>query len=199
MYTPLSKSSFFLLCWLLTLTGASLCAQPVQPIFQSYTTEDGLGGESINDILIDRYGYVWTAAYSGLHRYDGYDFKSFPADPLDSCALNNRTVLCLLEDETGDIWAGTHGGLHRLDRSTGCFHRYFHVPERKTSLPGNEITDLLLDTDGNVIVQTTFGTARFQRGTDDFIRLSSAGPRGLPLPGRLRRPFMYCALTETAC
>lgn len=173
----------------------------MQPIFQSYTTEDGLGGEGINEVLVDRYGYVWTAAFSGLHRYDGYDFLEYPADPLDSCALNNRTVLCLLEDEEGFLWVGTRGGLHRLDRSTGCFSRYFYVPEIPSSLPGNEIVDILLDAQGRVVVQTTSGTAHYQPETDDFARLPAtpipwqrlishqgrllaAGPAGLADPAR---------------
>ncbi|MEM6771969.1 MAG: hypothetical protein AAF597_15430, partial [Bacteroidota bacterium] len=72
---------------LLCLLPLGLLAQQSHPYFQSYTIEDGLGGEAINDILVDRFGYVWTAAYSGLHRYDGYEFVNYPADLLDSCAL----------------------------------------------------------------------------------------------------------------
>lgn len=160
---------------LLLICSGQLLAQLVQPYFQAYTSADGLGGEAINDILVDRYGYVWTAAYSGLHRYDGYNFVNYAANPLDSCALSNRTVLCLLEDPTGYLWVGTRAGLNRLDRSTGCFHRYFHDPTLEGSIPGNEVTHLALDASGSLVVQTNSGTARYRSANDDFASLPATG------------------------
>ena len=156
---------------LLLLGSGLLAAQPAQPYFQAYTTEEGLGGEGINDVLVDRYGYVWTAAFSGLHQFDGYEFREYPADSNDSCSLSNRIVLCLLEDTEGNLWAGTRAGLNRFDRARGCFRRYFHDPERSTSLPNNEVIDLLLDDEGQLLVQTRTGTARYDPVTDAFHRL----------------------------
>lgn len=158
---------------LLFLSALGLSAQQSHPYFQSYTTEDGLGGEAINDILVDRFGYVWTGAYSGLHRYDGYEFVNYPADLLDQCALSHQIVHALLEDGNGDLWVGTSGGLNRLNRTTGCFQRFFHSPLDTSSLPGNEIVDLTLGPRGEVIVQTKSGIGIFDHTSQTFRQLSA--------------------------
>lgn len=152
----------------------SLSAQQSHPYFQGYTIEDGLGGEAINDILVDRFGYIWTAAFSGLHRYDGYEFVNYPADLLDTCALSHPIVHILLEDNNGDLWAGTSGGLNRLDRTTECFQRFFHDPKDSTSLPGNEVIDLVLDTDGRLVILTKSGMATYNSISHSFEQLPPA-------------------------
>ncbi len=151
-----------------------------QPYFDTYTTKDGLGAEAINDILTDRYGYLWTGAYSGLHRYDGHEFLQYSADILDSCALSNNVVRCLAEDEYGNLWVGTSTGLNRLNRASGCFQRFFHQQGLYRSLPANNILDLLPLPGGDMLVVTSEGPARYQQDTDDFKRLSSP----LPFPDR---------------
>ncbi|SEQ26657.1 hybrid sensor histidine kinase/response regulator transcription factor [Neolewinella agarilytica] len=157
-----------------------LFAQVPQPYFDTYTTRDGLGAEAINDLLTDQYGYLWTAAYSGLHRYDGHEFLKYSADILDSCALSNNIVRCLAEDESGNLWVGTSSGLNRLDRASGCFQRFFHQQGHYRSLPANNILDLLPLADGDMLVVTSEGPARYHQDTDDFKRLSSP----LPFPDR---------------
>ena len=36
------------------------------------TTADGLSGNTINELLQDRDGYIWLATNNGLSRFDGY-------------------------------------------------------------------------------------------------------------------------------
>ena len=43
--------------------------------FTQITEKDGLPGVQVNDVLIDRLGYIWTGTVNGLARYDGYTFK----------------------------------------------------------------------------------------------------------------------------
>ncbi len=60
------------------------------PQFDSWTTENGLPQNSVNDILQTRDGYLWLATHGGLVRFDGVRFVVFdterrrdrqPADP----------------------------------------------------------------------------------------------------------------------
>lgn len=185
----------------LFLLSFHLSSQDTRPYFHSYTSDDGLGGEAINDLLVDRYGYVWSAAYSGLHRFDGYEFLPHPADILDSCSISHPIATCLLEDRDGNLWVGTRGGLNRLNRATNCFQSFFHQPDRPGSLPGNDITDIAEGSDGKLYVATTAGLAIYTPNTNEFTvlgksvevqkiltdeqRLFAVGPKGLQLPSSL--------------
>jgi signal transduction histidine kinase/DNA-binding response OmpR family regulator len=142
-------------------------AQVLQPEMDAYTYDDGLGSEAINDVLIDRFGYVWTAAYSGLHRFDGYDFLNYAADLNDDCSLSHPIAVKLLEDGEGNLWVGTKAGLNRLNRTTDCFQRYF-AGEEEGRLPGNDIRDLALDQAGNLHILTDRGLVTYEAEEDSF-------------------------------
>src|SRR5687768_333994 len=66
------------------------------------------GGWSSNIITgsQDPKGYMWFGA-NGLHRYDGYSYKSYFHDPLNpaSLAYNQTEVVCA--DRNGFVWVGT--------------------------------------------------------------------------------------------
>ncbi|WP_173021324.1 hybrid sensor histidine kinase/response regulator transcription factor [Lewinella sp. W8] len=146
--------------------------QLLQPEMDAYTYEDGLGSEAINDVLIDRFGYVWTAAYSGLHRFDGYDFLNYPADINDSCTLSHPIAVRLLEDHVGNLWVGTKAGLNRLDRTTNCFRRFF-AGAGEATLPGNDVRDLALDGTGLLYVLTDRGLGTYQPERENFRHINT--------------------------
>ncbi|MEM9259089.1 MAG: two-component regulator propeller domain-containing protein, partial [Bacteroidota bacterium] len=107
---------------------------------------------------------------------------------LDSCTVSHPIALRLLESSTGDLWVATSGGLNRLDRTTGCFQRYYHQPGVARSLPDNQVVDLVEDEQGAVIILTAAGAARYFPAGDDFELLDTgAGPwhRLLSYQGRL--------------
>lgn len=160
---------------LVLVLSTVLSGQESKPVFQSYTSADGLGGESINELLIDRYGYLWSAAYSGLHRFDGYEFVDYPADITDSCALSHPIATCLLEDETGNLWIGTRGGLNLLDRATNCFQRFFQQPGLAGSLPDNDVVDLESGPANQLYVLTATALARFTPAEHQFSSLTTPG------------------------
>src|SRR5262245_55124617 len=45
--------------------------------YDSWTTDNGLPQNSVNDILQTRDGYLWLATYGGLVRFDGVRFAVF--------------------------------------------------------------------------------------------------------------------------
>lgn len=152
-----------------------LSGQESKPYFQAYTTEDGLGGEAINDLLTDRFGYLWSAAYSGLHRFDGYDFVSYPADIAGSCALSHPIATSLLEDRAGNLWIGTRGGLNRLDRSTNCFQRYFFRPGQAGSLPDNDVVDLAQGAGTDIYVLSATSLSQLNSATGQITTVATPG------------------------
>lgn len=171
---------------LVLVLNTVLSGQESKPVFQSYTPADGLGGESINELLIDRYGYLWSAAYSGLHRFDGYEFVDYPADITDSCALSHPIATSLLEDEAGNLWIGTRGGLNLLDRATNCFQRFFHQPGEAGSLPDNDVVDLAAGPANQLYVLTATALVSLAKGKTQFSRTKTPGltPQRIIFSGR---------------
>src|SRR5262245_34771069 len=96
------------------MATASLCVSifaslaEAGPQFDSWTTENGLPQNSINDILQTRDGYVWLATYGGLVRFDGVRFVVFDRS-VDG--IGSVRVKALHEDRQGTLWAGTEDGM----------------------------------------------------------------------------------------
>lgn len=110
---------FFLLPALLT---AQL--QETQYRFNQITLEDGLSQSSLVDIIQDNQGYLWLGTYNGLNRYDGYTFKIFKNNPIDTTSISDNGITALFEDSKGYIWIGTTNGfLNRFERKTETFKR----------------------------------------------------------------------------
>lgn len=94
-------------------------------IIKQLKVKDGLSQSSIFSILQDRHGYMWFGTGSGLNKYDGYTFKVYLNNPMDSTSISDNGVSSLYEDHEGYIWAGTSGGvLNRFDRRSETFERY---------------------------------------------------------------------------
>ena len=81
--------------------------------FTTFTTEDGLPGNTVWKIVEDRQGHLWFGTNTGgVSRYDGRTFTTF--DTQDG--LTNHAVWTILEDRAGELWLGTHyNGLTRFD------------------------------------------------------------------------------------
>lgn len=62
-----------------------------------------------NDITQTDDGYIWIARYSGLVKYNGTDFNSYPYAPNDK-SINLTNVMCLLS-VNNDLYIGTSSSL----------------------------------------------------------------------------------------
>ena len=113
----------------------SLLIQAQEYTFKQFTVADGLSQSTVFAILQDSKGYLWLGTIDGLNRYDGYQFKIFLNDPLDSASLSDNFISALFEDSNNNLWIGTiNGYLNRFDRRTETFERiyindYFEVIE----------------------------------------------------------------------
>lgn len=86
---------------------------PAQTLaFDHITINEGLSSNTIYSIVEDQDGFMWFGSRDGLHRYDGYEFKTFKSDPEDSLSLPSNNIQSLFLDPNGDIWIGLKvGGL----------------------------------------------------------------------------------------
>jgi len=76
--------------------------------FDSWTTENGLPQNSVNDIRQTRDGYLWLATHGGLTRFDGVRFVIFDRSIE---GIKSQRIRALLEDSKGTLWAGTEDGM----------------------------------------------------------------------------------------
>jgi signal transduction histidine kinase/ligand-binding sensor domain-containing protein len=86
--------------------------------FDSWTTENGLPQNSINDILQTRDGYLWLATFGGLVRFDGRRFAIFDRSVP---GIESQRIRALHEDRGGTLWAATEDGMlirYRNERFT---------------------------------------------------------------------------------
>ncbi|HEY5918841.1 MAG TPA: hypothetical protein VIU13_15600, partial [Chryseolinea sp.] len=93
--------AFHILCllvfFLLNLKGADTFSQPV---FTSVPAPGGTWGTTLMHGTQDQMGYMWFGAM-GLHRYDGYSYKSYFNDPLDSSSLGFNRIQYVFADSKG--------------------------------------------------------------------------------------------------
>ncbi len=110
------------ICFLLLLLFNSRYCPGQAMAFDHITINEGLSNNTIYSIVEDQDGFLWFGSRDGLHRYDGYEFKVFKADPGDSLSLPGNNVQSLFRHPNGDLWIGLKsGGLCIFERQNQRF------------------------------------------------------------------------------
>ncbi len=92
-------------------------------------------------------------SYLALSQEKSIRFQHFTIED----GLPQNMVDCIWEDSKGLIWFGTENGLSAYDGLTGEFTNYFHSPFAEFSLVHNSITDILENSQGNIVIATLGG------------------------------------------
>jgi ligand-binding sensor domain-containing protein/signal transduction histidine kinase len=125
------------------------------PVFQSFSQEQGLPASLYNAVAEDGDGFLWFGGGKALFRWDGYRFHGYQADPGNPQALQDNYVLCIYRDSRGQIWIGTSGGgLARYDRGTDGFVTIGAGPN---GLANASVDAIAEDGDGGLWVGTEGG------------------------------------------
>lgn len=89
---------------------------------QYLSATEGLSQGMINDIVVDKLGYLYVATKEGLNRFDGISFKVYRHYPKDPKSIADNYVTALFVDENNRIWTGTYNnGLDCFDPATETF------------------------------------------------------------------------------
>ena len=112
--------------------------------FENINIADGVGDAmGVLDLLQDENGFLWLATMDGLTRYDGYDFKSYLYNPLDSTSISTNRIFASCE-ANGYLWVGSsYQGLDRFDPATEEFKHYHHDPADTTKPATGWIFDIV--------------------------------------------------------
>lgn len=142
----------------MAFTGAT--AQPSRPpasvdssppwVHESWTVENGLPVNSINQLIQSRSGYIWAATFDGLVRFDGVRFTVFNSATSDG--LPSNRIIWVREARDGTLWLFTEQR-HLVHFLQGHF---VHVGKER-GLGDEQVEAVLEDSSGVVWVATTKG------------------------------------------
>jgi signal transduction histidine kinase len=102
---------------LIVIICNKIIAQPLQ--FTKITVKEGLNVNSINDLIIDKNGFIWMATSDGICRYDGRNFKQYHFDKNKFNSLHSYIYTSIWEDSYGNIWFSGENGVEVLEAKTG--------------------------------------------------------------------------------
>jgi len=120
---------------------------------ETFSTETGLSQGMIFDICQTSDGFLWIATKHGLNRYDGYNFKIFVHNHLNTFSIAENTVSALYEDSRGLLWVGTESkGVDIYDPRT---EQFYHLPlafNRATDEGTNSVFNITEGLDGAMYI-----------------------------------------------
>ena len=137
------KPKFFLLFFSL-ITFFYSRSQNIK--FTHYNDNNGLSHNSVRHIVQDKKGFLWLGTFSGLNRFDGYQFKNYMSYSPGTNKLYNDDITALeLDEESNNLWIGTRKGLTLFKLDTQVFTTFFSKKDDPNSLPEEEIRSVYVD------------------------------------------------------
>ena len=87
----------------------------------NFTTENGLCGNAIYELMVDSKGNIWIGTFwGGVSKYDGEKFTNYTKDGV----ISGVEVSGFFEDGNGDIWFGVeNNGVYKYDGNS--FSHYY--------------------------------------------------------------------------
>jgi signal transduction histidine kinase/ligand-binding sensor domain-containing protein/DNA-binding response OmpR family regulator len=166
--SPTSTGRYVAALVFIAISGAS--AQPssipgpaqslMRWVHESWSVENGLPVNSINQLLQSRSGYIWAATFDGLVRFDGVRFTVF--NSATSPGLPSNRIVSVREAHDGALWLFT--GQHHLVRYRDG--RFVHFGKDR-GLAEGQVQSILEVSAGTIWVATTRGVGAIRK--DRFV------------------------------
>ena len=125
--------------------------------FNHYNDKNGLSHNSVRHIIQDQQGFLWLGTFSGLNRFDGYQFKSdLLAPSFDKNLYKADITDMVLDSTTNNLWIGTNSGLLVFNTATYDLIDFLKDKNLKESFPIEEIRAVHVDAKKRVWVGTKY-------------------------------------------
>lgn len=128
---------------------------------KTFTTESGLPHNHILSIAQDSTGFLWIATWDGLSRYDGYEFRNYYHNPIDSTSLAYFICNNILVDFENNVWVSGAGGISKYNRHKDNFSQFAF----------NSIGGIALDNEGKLWCSASSGLHRWDYKKNEFKNL----------------------------
>jgi signal transduction histidine kinase/ligand-binding sensor domain-containing protein len=169
-----------LICLTLPAHGWAAVTEPPMPRLpgfhaETWTTEQGLPGDTVRAIQQTRDGYLWIATQGGLARFDGVRFHVFNQQSVKEFRTNECSQL--LEDRAGQLWIGTIGG-GLLRYAAGKFTAY----GRDEGLASDVVIRLFEDRAGRLWITSYENLTMFEGGKFTTFNTGDGGRNVYAIP-----------------
>lgn len=131
-----------------------------------YSSLNGLSGTTLYGFYQDSRGFLWIPTYSGLNRFDGYNFKVYQQDITDSTTLNSTNTNAVFEDSDGNLWVGTNFGLNLYNYRKDNF-RQIHLRVKNQDFPLT-VVSILEDKNKKIWLITSHGLVYYNPKTGEY-------------------------------
>ena len=163
--------NIYAIVFLTHLCVVQIFAQSPDIEIEWFNEAGGIELDGGGSVYQDRFGYMWFGTFSGLYKYDGYEFEVFVHDPDDSTSISSSWIDTFYEDRQGTFWIGTiDKGINRFNRETNSFTRFEHDPNDDTSISEGQISVILEDSKGTFGIGSQNGINQFDVESGTFIR-----------------------------
>ncbi len=147
-----------LLCAVLvwSMTGPAAAASSTLPLkhrFVRFGPEQGLSSV-INDLAVDRQGYLWAATGDGLARYDGTSFRFWRRELGVDGSLPDNDLVAMALDEDDRVWVASRNHLSIMNRDQNFVPVAF---KEQSAMCGRNITAITAAVDRSVWIATYTG------------------------------------------
>lgn len=113
--------------------------------FEHYNDGDGLSHNSVRHIVQDKKGFLWLGTFSGLNRFDGYQFKTYTTSSKEESVKSDDITALELDEDLDNLWIGTRNGLTLLNLETHKFSTFLPDENNPNSIPDKEIRGVFVD------------------------------------------------------
>ncbi len=157
--------------FLLYAGGALSFAQDRNYIWDHFNISNGLISDMVLEVIEDSEGHAWVVTYNGLQKYNGYGFKTYTSNPIESGHLSSNFVDNLFEDREGDLIVILEDGIDIYDKYSDRFYNLLSdVPfgdsrRDEISRPSSAVQDK----SGTIWVNCNNQMIRIDSSKEDFI------------------------------
>ena len=158
----------FLLIVMTAVTQAYSIPEPNTAHIKVLSVNDGLPDNSINDIVEDKYGFIWIATWNGLARFDGKYVTTYRHSSGEDPNYLSDMVRCIKPDKDG-LWVGSDTGLDYFSYQDNSFYPAYYVSEKSSdNILLNTRVSRILNHNNNVLALTVNGDIlRLDRSSSD--------------------------------
>lgn len=119
-------------------------------VTRTWSSADGLPGNSVLDILQSKDGYLYFGTYECLVKFDGFEFENL--NKYSDLKMDFISARSIFEDSNGFMWVGSNDeGIQKFSRDS-----VEHI-STENGLPNNSVRSFIEDRFGNVWVGTASG------------------------------------------